>query len=124
MNAVENYIFEHQGEEKEVMYFLHQLFTGELMLREKLSYGIPFYYRKSWVCYINPLKGGGVELAFPRGNELSNEQGVLDNRGRKQVFGMTIKSMKDLDENIVREILHEAILLDQTVAYASKRKNH
>jgi hypothetical protein len=49
----------------------------ELNLEDKIRFGIPFYFGRSWICYLNPIKNHKVELAFVRGNELSNIQKVI-----------------------------------------------
>lgn len=106
------------------MLSLHNLLSSAFNLTAKMRYGIPFYYRKSWICYLNPTKKGMIELAFTRGNELSNNQGLLDNKGRKQVFSVEFESIADIPGEVVNEIMQEAILLDETVPYASKRKKY
>lgn len=73
------------ADQRAVLEHLHELFLSVPGLRPVLKYKIPFYECRSWVCYLNPEKTGGVELAFTRANELSNEQGLLDFRERKQV---------------------------------------
>ncbi len=73
---------------------------------------------------MNPLKDEGIEFAFTRGNELSNEQGLLEDRGRKQVRGVVFKSLSDIPFRTLMEILQEAIVLDEKVPYRSYRKKH
>jgi len=123
MNLVENFILSREGKQREVMNHLHYLLTETYNLGPKIKFGIPFYYRKHWVCYLNPLKGGLVELVFLRGNELSNEQGILNGKNRKMVKGIEIAAMHDVPENHLHEIINEAILLDSAVPYSLKPKN-
>jgi hypothetical protein len=103
------------------MYF-HNLLINQFELLDKIRFKIPFYYGKSWICYLNPLKNGKVELAFIRGNELSNEQALLDNKGRKQVFGIEFETITDIPHQSINEIIKEALALDDMIAYESKRK--
>jgi hypothetical protein len=70
---------------------------------------------------LNPLKIGGVELAFPRGNELSNIQGLLIDKGRKQVSGIELDFIDTIPIESILEVINEAILLDELVPYSSKR---
>lgn len=121
MIEVENFIYKHEGDQREILLYLHHLFI-DFDLSTKIRYKIPFYYGKTWICYLNPIKKGGIELVFIRGNELSNSQGLLDNKGRKQVAGLEIFNVKDIPQETLREVIHEAILLDEMVPYASKRK--
>ena len=83
MDAVQDFILGYPGNEQKIMQYLNHLVMSFPGITGKISYRIPFYYRKSWICYLNLTKNGGVEFAFPRGNELSNEQGLLDSKGRK-----------------------------------------
>jgi hypothetical protein len=122
MTAVEDFIYKYDGDQRAIMLYLHQLFVEEFNLTPKLTYNLPFYYRKSWICYLFPTKKGTIELAFTRGNELSNEQGLLKIKGRKQVSSVDFIKLENIPEDTIREVLHEAILLDKNVPYAPKRK--
>jgi len=120
MQEVKDFIYSYEGEQKEIMLFFHQLLL-ELNLYAKISYGIPFYYKKSWICYMNPRKNGSIEFAFTRGNELSNSQGILNDKGRKQVSSTEVKRLKEIPLESIQEIIHEAILLDNNVPYSVKK---
>jgi hypothetical protein len=122
MTEVEGFIYDHEGSQREIMLRIHKLLADELNLTDKLRFKIPFYYRKSWICYLNPSKNNSVDFAFVRGNELSNSQGLLDNKGRKQVWSIELNKTTEIPIKQLTEIIQEAILLDETVAYASKRK--
>lgn len=122
MSEVENFIFKYEGNQKEIMIFLHDWLTVNLNLIGKLRFKIPFYYGKSWICYINPKKNDIIEFAFVRGNELSNEQGILDNKGRKQVYSIEFKNIQEIPKTLLNEIIQEAILLDETKPYESKKR--
>jgi hypothetical protein len=104
------------------MLSMHHLLSVEFGLRAKLRYKIPFYDRKSWICYLNPTKSGSIEFAFVRGNELSNSQGLLDSKGRKQVWSIALAEASKIPVQQLAEITQEAILLDETVPYPAKRK--
>ena len=122
MNTLEDYIHACENvQQRAILTILHDLISEVPGIAFKLRYGIPFYYRKSWICYLNPIKKTGIELAFLRGNELSNEQGILDFKGRKQVAGVNLYDPKEIPLIAINEILQEALLLDEQVKYASKR---
>ena len=123
MTAVEDFIYQLEGNQREVLLYFHHLLTTDLNLTEKIRYKIPFYYGKSWICYLNPTKDGKIEFAFIRGNELSNAQGLLENKGRKQVYSLTFEKVSDIPQSTIQEIIQEAILLDETTPYQSKRKS-
>ncbi len=122
MTSVELYIDGLRGSQREIAQYLHQLLAGELHLTARMRYKIPFYYRMSWICYLNPAKNGAVEFAFTRGSELSNTQGLLESKGRKQVQSMEFASVGGIPLAAVNEIIQEAILLDESTPYASKRR--
>ena len=119
---VESFIYTCEGQQRTLMLYLHNLLFSGFNLVAKMRYGIPFYYRKSWICYLNPTKKGIVELAFTRGNELSNEQGLLSDKGRKQVFSVAFDNVAAVPNEVINEIIQEAILLDEAIPYASKRQ--
>ena len=122
MTEAEDFIYQFEGHQREVMLYFHRLLTAELDLTDKIRFKIPFYYRKSWICHLNPTKDSALEIAFIRGNELSNYQGILESRGRKQVFGVQFKKINEIPVQEMNEIIQEAILLDESVPYQSKRK--
>lgn len=123
MTEVEDFIYQFEGKQREVMMYFHKLLTNDLNLTEKIRFKIPFYFSRSWICYLNPLKNGKVEFAFVRGNELSNFRGILDSKGRKQVYSIEFENVSEIPLMEVNEIIQEAILLDETKPYGSKRKS-
>jgi hypothetical protein len=96
---------------------------------------IPFYRHHRLICFIWPasiswqsnrtsetLNEKGTSLGFNQGYLMSNENGVLHAEGRKQVFMMYFKSIKDLDENLVRALLFEAAMIDEQFGKKKKKK--
>lgn len=122
MSDVEDFIRQYEGSQREVLQYFHHLLAGELGLTDKIRFRIPFYYQKTWICYLNPTKNETVELAFIRGNELSNDIGILDNKGRKQVYGIEFQQLNKIPEDEILTVIQEAMILDETTPYASKRK--
>lgn len=121
MILVEDFNFGYEGATRAMLQYLDSLITQYPNVTSKIRYKIPFYFRKSWVCYLNPRKDGAVELAFPRGNELMDEGGLLEAKDRKQVRSVTFKTLDDIDDLAIQQALNEAFLLDDHVSYASKR---
>lgn len=88
----------------------------------------PFYRHHRLICYIWPTAlsskkgstsdthGKGTALGFNQGYLMSNEEGTLLAEGRKQVYVMYFKSLKDLDEQQVRALLFEAAMIDEQFA--------
>jgi hypothetical protein len=122
MYNVEEFITNLEGNQKKIAEYLQHILTEEFGLEAKIRFKIPFYFRKTWICYLNPLKNDGIELAFIRGNELSNEFGSFDFKGRKQVMGVTLYSINDLSKNILYNTLIEALTLDENVKYNVVKK--
>jgi hypothetical protein len=121
MESIEDFFVDFDYPQSEVIEYLHNYLTNHMNLMAKIRYGLPFYYGKSWICYLSPQKSGAIELSFLRGNELSNEQGLLESKGRKQVKSIVLENIKKTDENAIKEIIMEAIILDQSIPYKSKR---
>ena len=61
-----------------------------------------------------------MEFAFTRGNELCNAYGLLEHKNRKQVSSIIFSSLQDVPEKEMRELIQEAIILDDIVPYKSK----
>ncbi len=85
-------------------------------IREHLEINTPMYKVKQDVCYfgkVHPVKG--LEVCFLRGFQLSNEQGLLESKGRKFIYGITLVDINDLKnkETAFLEILNEALILDE-----------
>jgi hypothetical protein len=97
--------------------------------REKFGYGVPYYHRRSRICFIYPAsfpysgQAAGVAFGFTRGHLLSNEQGLLDMGERKEVAYARLLLEKDIRENELLEILHEAVLLDEEFHLEKTKKN-
>ena len=102
---------------------------------EKNIYGAPFYTHHRMICFIWPPsfywtskkktlkeKEKGVSFGFCQGDLMSNEDGVLDAGGRKKMYCMYFKSVKEIDEAQVRALLFEAELIDNGFA-KPKRKS-
>ncbi len=120
-NSPIEFINAYEKVQKGIMVQLHNLLLSYPKISSKMRFKWPFYFGKSWICYFNPVKSGGIELAFTRANEMSNSNGLLDFKGRSQVGSILLSSLKEINE-LVYETIQEAIVLDETVKYQSKRK--
>lgn len=115
--------FEHRSrEEYGAAAALHRIFSDFPGIELKERYKLPFYYGRSWICYLNPLKKGGFELAFTRGNELEDVGGLLSFRGRKQIAGVIFKKTSEIPEAEIRSLFTEAYTLDRAVPYTHPGK--
>ncbi len=95
--------------------------------------GVPFYRHHRMICFIWPAsvvwgpkrhsevkKTATVSLGFCQGNLMSNEDGILHAEGRKQVYVMSFRSLKEIEETRVRALLFEASLIDD--AFGKKKE--
>ena len=114
-DTVEDFILGLDGQQKAIVSFLHQYIVEQHHLIPKINWNIPAYYNKNWICYLNPIKNEGIELAFFRGKDLSNEQGVLLSKGRKLVCGIDFFSIEEIDIYTIRTVIHEAVILDELI---------
>lgn len=132
MPEIEDFIEGLPRVEKLIVKRLRQLVADcDPRLQEKLSYGVPCFFRHRSILFLWPAshvpyglprkRPTGVTLGFCYGNRLSNDQGLLLKENRKQVYIITFHSLEEINEPVIREIIQEAILLDETFA-KKKRK--
>lgn len=122
MQAVLDYIYEQPEPRRQLMLALHGWLIELPQLRAKISYGVPFYYGNSWVCYINPIKKNNhIELAFTRAHEFNDPTGLLQSNGRKQVKGIELSPTNDLPWEPLDEIMQVALDNDKR-PHSKKRK--
>lgn len=126
MATVEELIESLPSEERTLVRKLRSIILDcDSRIQEKLSYGVPYFYHHRRICFLwpascvpgaekKPPTTEKVTLGFCYGNLLSNDQRVLLVEGRKQVYLIKYGSLKQIDERIVREIIHEAILVDDS----------
>jgi hypothetical protein len=81
-------------------------------IKEDIKYKIPFFSLHSGICYIN-VRNKVVDLGFVNGSALSNHQGALVTNDRKVVRTISFESVADIDKSLVRELLFEAIMIDE-----------
>ena len=112
MNAVLEKIYSYEGEQRNMLLFLHEYFLSFPHISARLNFKIPFYYQKSWITYTNPIKRQGVELVFLRGKDLLHHP-QLDAKGRKLVAGISYYSANDIDIHALEPIWCDALALEQ-----------
>lgn len=89
--------------------------------------GVPFYRHNRLICFIWPSsifwgpnrttetqKKKGLALGFCQGYLMSNDEGHLKAEGRKQVYCMYFHKPADIDEAIIRALLYEAGMIDES----------
>jgi hypothetical protein len=117
------------GNEQVLVKRLRSLVTECIPQAKEKAYqdlAMPYYTRNRLICFIWPpsvswesnasdekRKAKGVAIGFNQGNLMSNEKGVLQAEGRKQVYMMYFKKLDDINERLVRALLFEAAMIDQ-----------
>lgn len=129
MDEVENYINSLEGEEYKISSYLHQIILNTSpKIRTKLSYGVPYYRINYRLCFIWPSTAPysiikeGVQLGLCKGSLLSNSQGILDLGDRKEVAIANFLNSSEVNEQLISEILFEAIEIDEMVFRERKKK--
>lgn len=102
--------------------------------KEYYGEGVPFYSHHRMICFIWPASvfwgpkrnlakqmANGVSLGFCQGNLMSNEDGVLQAEGRKQVYVMYFHTLNEIREDQVRALLFEAAMIDDMFGERKKR---
>lgn len=122
MNASERYIEDAPEKYRETLYVLREIILNSSpFIEEKIAYTVPFFKHFGMLCYIAHGKRG-VEVGFWRGNELSNIQGALTNDERKIVRSLVYQKPEDINEQILMEILQEAMMLNEERFKLKKKK--
>jgi len=95
---------------------------------ERLSYNVPYYRRHADICFIWPGSVGwagktkaGVQLGFTQGVHLYDRRGYLERGGRKQVGMRVYQDISEIDPDIIRELLTEAVRVDEERQAARRR---
>lgn len=101
--------------QRKIFLFLHESFLGFPEVSCKIRYKIPFYDYHSWVCYINPLKNGAVELCFIKGNKMVLHKHLLQSKGRKMIAGIEIANLNTAPIEEIMECFSEALILDEKI---------
>lgn len=102
----------------------HIILGCDPRITEKLSYNVPYYKLHRQCCFIWPasiLWGKkktyeGVRLGFTSGHLLSDETGYLDRGDRKFVSYKDFRSITEIDADILRSYLYEALAIDEDAA--------
>jgi hypothetical protein len=94
--------------------------------REALAYHVPFFYRHARICYIWPssvpwgVLRQGVQFGFCKGALLADEIHYLNKDNKKQVATRLFSQVSDIDADLLKAYLYEAIDLDEQAASARR----
>lgn len=120
-NTVDEFLDYLPADELEIVLFLRKIIL-ECMpdCKEKLANNVPFYYRHSRICYIWPATipwekvSKGVAIGFCKGDSLLDETFAT----AKIIFN----SVKEIDIALLKKQIQEAILIDEKIVKAKRRK--
>ncbi len=107
--------------ERIIVDVLRQIISGNLppTCKEKISFNVPFFYRKKGICIIWPStipRGGikkGVLLGFWYGNKLKDIDNYLTHGTNKQIFYKIFQTVDEIDEKAIIKLLTEAANFDE-----------
>jgi hypothetical protein len=112
-------------DELEVVLFLRKIILECITdCKEKLAYNVPFYYRHSRICYIWPATipwgkvSKGVAIGFCKGDSFLDETFET----KKFASKLTFNSVAEIDIASLKEQIYEAILIDEKIVKARRRK--
>ncbi len=109
MNPAEEYILNQSEPYRSILLHLQLAITHTLPDAElKFKYRIPFYYIDGRpCCYLNCTKGY-VDLGFWNAAHLSVHLEHMVTTGRKVMRSLRYKSLEDIDDVILTEVLQDA----------------
>lgn len=87
--------------------------------KEKLSFNVPYFYGKKGICIIWPAsipRGGikkGVLFGFWYGNRLRDKDRYLTHGTNKQIFYKIYYKAEEIDQEVVVQLLGEAVEVDK-----------
>ncbi|RKD91027.1 uncharacterized protein DUF1801 [Mangrovibacterium diazotrophicum] len=97
-------------------------------VREKLSYNVPYFSIHSRICFIWPsaipwgkVERHGIKLGFCKGHLLHDELNYLEKENRKEVYCKTYYKPEDIDEDLLKTFLFEAVEIDRMTAVGKPR---
>lgn len=82
-------------------------------LEEKIRYGVLFYDYSGMLCYINVRqKEAEVDLGLCKGYLHQRHLEFLDVKNRKQIRTLSFSNKSELHEEIIRDIIQEAVSIN------------
>lgn len=119
--SIEDFLNYLPTDERQMVDVLRDLILDSIPnVKEKLSYNVPFYKRHSNICFIWPASvpwgkhnQKGVRLGFTKGYLMNDDMGYLDKGDRKQVYTKDFMSASEIDVDMVKAYVYEAVLVDE-----------
>jgi len=114
MNPSEEYILNQPEPYRSILLHLQVIIETTLPEVKLLyKYKIPFYYiHKKPFCYLNAShKKQFVDLGFWKGNQINIHQEHLVTENRKMMVSLRYKSLEDIDDEVLIDVLNKAASL-------------
>lgn len=110
MNPAENYILNQDEPYRSMLMHLQMVIEQTIPEVElKYKYKIPFYYLNSKpFCYLNQSKDY-VDLGFYNAAHLTVHLDKLYSKGRKVMKSLRYKTLPEINDEILREVLLDAL---------------
>ncbi len=96
---------------------------------EKLAYNVPFFYRHKRMCFIWPpsvmwgnVRMKRIELGFVNGYLMDDEINYLEKGKRKQMYCRYFSDAKDIDIDLLKSYIFQAVIIDDELAREKKKK--
>ncbi len=119
--TVSAYITSHEEPQRQIMTILRSwvLDLGQ-HVEEKIIRHVPYFFFYGQLCSLTVVKDG-VDFSFVRGNEIEDQEKLLESRGRKKVKSITFYSVAETEEyeDEMRRLLNRAAILNE---YWSRKK--
>ena len=94
------------------MFLRNYIRSADSRITERISYGLPFFYFKKPLCYLN-CKTDGVDVGFHYGVRLQPRPQLIATK-RKLVRSLFFTWDEDVDQQMLQQVLLEAIALQRT----------
>jgi len=111
VNPAENYILNQPEPYRTILLHLQVVIENTIPEVDLLyKYKIPFYYiNKKPFCYLNAShKKQFVDLGFWKGNKIEIHQEHLVTENRKMMMSLRYKSLEDVNDTVLIEVLKKA----------------
>ncbi len=89
-------------------------------IQETIRYNTPFYDYKGMFLYLS-LNKKYIYVAFVQGILMSDEDGAFALNNLKQIRQIHYRSVKDIDEEVLRKYIFEALLIQDEKQKMKKR---
>lgn len=124
-NSIEEFLDYLPKEELEIVLFLRKIILECMSdCKEKLAHNVPFYYRHSRICYIWPasIPWGKVEKGVAIG--FCKNSSFRDETFETAIFtsNTLFSSIEEIDVVSLKKQISEAILIDEQIVKARRRR--